>query len=193
MEQLALPVKRYARVGLMALAMALLASALVVVLAAAHALLVRSDPDDGAVLARSPERVTAWYSQELATGMSTIQVFDAEGRQVDIGDGGVDLNDPDHASMVVSLPVPLPDGTYTVRWTAVSAEDGDPTQGEFTFSVGQEGTAADQASAATTSSLRQAADTAASNGVGWPVGWLAAGVGVLLLAVGSLILRERLA
>lgn len=34
---------------------------------------------------------------------------------MDKRDGGVDLNDSDHASMIVNLPT-LPDGVYTVHW-----------------------------------------------------------------------------
>lgn len=182
------------RAGLRTLALALLISAVLVVVATAHGLLVRSDPEDGAVLEQSPAQVTAWYGEELDTSRSTLQVFDPGGRQVDNGDGGVDLNDPDHASMIVSLPVSLPDGTYLVHWAAVSAEDGDPTEGEFTFSVGEPGEEAGQNSASTTSqSSGDAAGTDAGQRAGRPVGWIAAGLGVMLLAVGGLALRRRLA
>jgi len=197
MEKLATAIRYHARTGLRALALTLLALVLLVVAATAHALLARSDPEDGAVLEQPPAQVTAWYSQELDTGRSTLQVFDVEGRQVDNGDGSVDLNDPDHASLLVSLPASLPDGTYLVHWAAVSAEDGDPTEGEFTFSVGERGKATGQISASTMSSVRQpsgeAADTAAGTLAGGPVGWTAAGLGVLLLVVGGLTLRRRLA
>ncbi len=101
---------------------------------AAHSGLVRSQPSDGASLESSPAQVTAWFSEELDSQTSNIRVFDAQDRQVDNGDGSVDLNDLDHLSMVVSLP-PLPAGIYSVRWTAASAEDGDATEGEFTFKV----------------------------------------------------------
>jgi len=101
----------------------------------AHSALVRSEPQDGDVLDNSPAKVTAWFSEELDSEYSTMRVFDSQNNQVDQGDGGVDLNDLDHLSMVAGLP-PLVSGTYKVAWTAVSAEDGDPTQGEFTFSVG---------------------------------------------------------
>jgi len=110
---------------------------LVVSTAAAHALLLKSKPADGEVLARPPDRVQAWFSEELDTRLSSMQVFDAGGAQVDNGDGGVDLNDPDHASMLVTLPSNLPNGTYTVRWAAVTLDDNGLSQGEFIFGVGK--------------------------------------------------------
>lgn len=100
-----------------------------------HAGLIRSVPAAGERLAESPPQVTLWFDGELATPESTLKVFDAGGRQVDAGDGYVDLDDPDHASMIVTLP-PLPEGVYTVRWRAVYGEDSDVVEGEFDFIVG---------------------------------------------------------
>jgi len=100
----------------------------------AHSAIVKSEPQDGEILDTSPDNVTAWFSEEVDSEFSTIRVFDSQNNQVDNGDGCVDLNDLDHLSMIVSLP-PLQSGTYTVQWAVLSADDGDPTQGEFTFSV----------------------------------------------------------
>jgi methionine-rich copper-binding protein CopC len=103
--------------------------------ASAHAMLVKSEPANGMQVKQAPRRVTAWFSQELSTRFSTMQVVNAAGRQVDRGDGGVNLDDAAHATMTVTLPDSLPAGVYTVRWVAVSTEDGDPTQGEFNFGL----------------------------------------------------------
>lgn len=113
-------------------------SVLLPALANAHAVLLKSDPHDEEVRRHSPERVIVWYNQEIETRLSTLRVFDGQGRRVDKRDGYVDLNDPDHTSMIVSLPVPLPVSRYMVRWTAVSAEDGDRTKGKFIFRVANE-------------------------------------------------------
>jgi len=101
---------------------------------AAHSELVKSEPEVGASLENSPAQVTAWFSEELDSEMSSMRVFDSQNNQVDNGDGSVDLNDLDHLTMVVSLP-PLPAGTYRLHWTSVSVEDGDAEEGEFTFNV----------------------------------------------------------
>jgi methionine-rich copper-binding protein CopC len=112
-----------------------LALALVLVLAGsvlAHARLVRSEPRDGAVV-RLPLRVVrAWFTQELDLRRSFMVVQDARGRVV--ARGGVDLQDLDRKTMVVRLGRIAP-GTYTVRWRAVSSEDGDTTTGRFRFTV----------------------------------------------------------
>jgi methionine-rich copper-binding protein CopC len=104
--------------------------------ASAHGVeVVRSDPADGALLAQSPAQVQVWFSEELASGESKLQVMNSAGTQVDNGNGGVDLDDPDHASMKVTLPA-LPDGIYLVKWHAVLT-DGDASDEQFSFTVGQ--------------------------------------------------------
>jgi hypothetical protein len=75
-----------------------------------------------------------YYSQEL-TSKSTIRVLDANGLQVDLGDGHVDLDDPIRKTMLVSLPA-LPVGLYTIAYMADSAEDGHAFEGTAAFGVG---------------------------------------------------------
>jgi copper transport protein len=157
------------------LGLAMMASLCFVAGAAAHALLVKSEPEEGAVLAQAPERVIAWFSQELDTSFSTLQVLDGAGSQVDNGDGGVDLYDPDHASLVVTLPPTLSEGRYTARWTVTSADDGDTTEGEFSFRIGKAGAAPSQTATAITVS----AD--ARNH--WFVIWVTICLGILLAVV----------
>jgi copper transport protein len=106
-----------------------------VALAAAHAEVIRSDPAHGERRAQPPQRVTVWFDEELDTRQSMLRVFDLEDRQVDQGDGRADLDDPDHVSMIVSLPE-LPEGVYIVRWKAVTLDDDGMTEGEFDFIVG---------------------------------------------------------
>ena len=102
----------------------------------AHSGLARTEPEDGQVLSESPEEVRAWFSEELDSGSSMMLVFDSRNQQVDQADGGVDLNDMEHKTMVVSLLPALPEDIYMVHWTAASAEDGDLTEGDFHFTVG---------------------------------------------------------
>lgn len=183
MKQSTISSSYYRYVMLLALGLALLALVLSVRRAAAHSPeLVKSDPPNGAVLKQAPTQVTAWFSEELITGQSTLQVFDSTGRQVDNGDGGVDLNDPDHASMIVKLPA-LPNGAYAARWQVV-LEDGDTTDGEFTFSVGE---------AAPIATRTPASERAPANdGFNWPVGGIMVSLGALLIIlIIGLILRSR--
>ena len=108
-------------------------------IALAHASLVRSEPADGARLPQSPPRIVAWFDQELDTSRSTIGVFDAQGNSIEDDTGGVDLTDPNHASMIVALPQALKPGRYLVRWSVVGADPNHAdhsTKGEFAFEIG---------------------------------------------------------
>lgn len=101
--------------------------------ALAHSRYTRSEPADGTTVAPGAFVLRAWFSQELML-KSNLAVMDANGAQVDPGDGKVDQEDPDRKSMTVSIPE-LPEGVYTVRWYALSAEDGHDADGTFTFTI----------------------------------------------------------
>ncbi len=121
------------------LALAILIFALPMAIALAHTALLRSEPAEGARLQQSPPRIAIWFDQELDASASTIGVFNAAGDAITGATGGVDLTNPDHASMSVSLPHALIPGHYLVRWNAVSAGDGHvghATKGGFAFEIG---------------------------------------------------------
>ncbi|MBE2221343.1 MAG: copper resistance protein CopC [Anaerolineae bacterium] len=101
-----------------------------------EAVFIKSDPVNGAIMAEAPAQINAWFGEELQTGVSVLQVFNADGERVDSGDGQVDLNDPDHASLIVRLPE-LAEGAYLVRWYVVLL-DGDTSESVFNFFVGDE-------------------------------------------------------
>lgn len=107
-----------------------------------HAEYDHSDPAADAVVAVAPAQVQIWFTQELfrRQGMNQIAVYDATAQRVDLDD--VVIDDDDRKRMTVSLAPALPNGRYTVRWQALSAEDGHEGQGEFTFTVGEAGAGA---------------------------------------------------
>jgi methionine-rich copper-binding protein CopC len=116
---------------------AVLAASLLAADALGHGsdIFVRSEPAAGAVVKPPLARVVVRFRAELDTRRSRLQIFDARQRQVDDGRGGVDLHDPNHASLVVRLPALSP-GAYVARWRAVVLEDGDAVEGQFTFTIG---------------------------------------------------------
>ena len=130
---------------------------------------VDSNPKAGATLEASPSEVKVWFSEELDP-KSTVKVLDYQGQPVDQGKTSLDLDDPNHAAMVVTLPASLPDGTYTVKWTVVLL-DGDASEGEFSFIVGAPSPADFPAKRQTTSLV-----------------WFLVGGGVLLLTAGAIFL-----
>ena len=97
----------------------------------AHAFLDYSEPAVGATLSVPPAQVKIWFTEKLHHATSTIQVFDAAGREVDKKD--VTFDPRNELEMGVSLGK-LPPGTYKVVWNAV-AIDTHHTQGTFPFTV----------------------------------------------------------
>jgi methionine-rich copper-binding protein CopC len=100
----------------------------------AHAKLVRAEPAPGSTVTAAPVAVRAWFTDELDVRRSTISVWDGQGRRLDKGNGGVDLNDLDRKSLATTLKR-AGAGTYRVKWRAVSADDLNVAEGEFRFTV----------------------------------------------------------
>jgi copper resistance protein C len=99
--------------------------------AEAHAFLKRAEPAVGSTVQISPNEIRIWFTENIEPALSSIQVFDASGKEVDKHD--VDLDRTDHALLHVSLPR-LGAGTYKVVWRVVSV-DTHATNGGFTFRV----------------------------------------------------------
>lgn len=117
------------------LAMALSLSVLQVALA--HAKIDHCTPATGATVVQAPAQVVCVMSEEIDTKLSTMSVWDANGNQVDKQDAHVDLNDPDHKTLIVSLDAAkITNGILTVKYHTVTPDDGGITDGTFQFVVG---------------------------------------------------------
>jgi len=100
--------------------------------AEAHAFLDHSSPAVGSTVPSAPAALTMWFTQQLEPAFTTASVTDASGNAVDAGPAAVDPQNP----VELRVPLkPLPPGTYTVNWHALSV-DTHTTQGHFTFQVG---------------------------------------------------------
>jgi copper resistance protein C len=97
----------------------------------AHAFLKDADPGVGSTIQRSPSEVRIRFTENIEPAVSSIQVFDASGKEVDKRD--LHLDRSDHALLHVSLPL-LDAGIYKVVWRVVSV-DTHVTNGNFTFRV----------------------------------------------------------
>ncbi|MFY9805855.1 MAG: FixH family protein [Pseudonocardiaceae bacterium] len=102
--------------------------------ASAHAVLISTDPGQGAVVATVPATVSLTFGEPVVAAADGIRVFGPDGAEVDDGRTthlgrseilGVGLRRGNHQ----------PQGTYTVSWRVISA-DSHPVAGAFTFSVG---------------------------------------------------------
>ena len=96
-----------------------------------HAYLVKSSPTRRAALSSPPTRVVLWFNERLEAQFSQLSVWNAEGQQVDGGDGQVGPDDAKRLS--VGIPT-LPAGSYQVKYRVLSV-DGHIVEAEFPFTV----------------------------------------------------------
>jgi methionine-rich copper-binding protein CopC len=85
----------------------------------AHAKVVRSFPENGAVVPETVGKVEVWYDNPIAKAFVALAVINAAGDRVDKRDAAIDSADWTHVSVSVE---PLTPGEYTVRYRAVSAD-----------------------------------------------------------------------
>jgi copper resistance protein C len=94
----------------------------------AHAFLDHAEPKVGSTINESPSQVTLWMTENLEPAFSKLQIYDAQGTEVDNKDIKVNGN-----IMKVSLPK-LAAGKYRVSWQVV-AVDTHRTSGTFDFTI----------------------------------------------------------
>jgi methionine-rich copper-binding protein CopC len=97
----------------------------------AHAFLEHAEPAVGSTVQVSPSEVRVLFTEKIESALSSVQVFDASGKEVDKRDVHVDRSN--RALLQVSL-LPLGAGNYKVVWRIVSV-DTHVTNGSFTFRV----------------------------------------------------------
>ena len=100
--------------------------------AIAHANFVSSSPAPGQTVAAAPANVSITFSEDLAAASIGI-VVNAAATRVSTGSA---VSTADRKVMTITLPPGLPSGTYSVLWHSISADDGDPLDGTFSFNVG---------------------------------------------------------
>jgi methionine-rich copper-binding protein CopC len=97
----------------------------------AHAIVVRTSPDQSGVAPDTIGKVEVWYDAGIRDDFAALAVIDANGDRVDKRDAAIDRSDQSHVSASVGLLAP---GTYTVRYRALSA-DGHIVSGAWNFEV----------------------------------------------------------
>ncbi len=115
-----------------AAALAILASLVLTAPALAAATFVKSGPLPGSTVGAPIQSVTVIFSEPVTLAGSSIEVRGPDGARVDQGNPRLE---PMGRAMIVPLKPHLPIGRYTVRWTSVSAEDGQTRTGSFDFTV----------------------------------------------------------
>lgn len=144
--------------------------------AAAHAVLLRTDPAPQSTVPSPPEAVRLRFSEPVEVAFGAVRVFDVDGKRVD--DGRIGTADGRRELVV---PARLAGGTYTVTWRVLST-DGHRITGTFPFYVG---------SPSTISAVAVEGDAGAGRAVSWGYGavrftWY----GALLAVVGLVAVRR---
>lgn len=111
----------------------------------AHGYIVRSIPENRAVLERAPARLQYWFSEGLEEDFSSITVRDQAGST--IATGGVSEENP--ALLAARLPTNLPDGAYVAELRVAFASDGHVVTETRIFFVGKEVSGVESAGATT--------------------------------------------
>ena len=100
--------------------------------AVGHSSLERSEPKDGETLKVAPGEIRMWFTEPIKVGLSTFEVRNQAGEQIDQRDLRADEKQP--ALVRLSLPADLSAGIYKVTWSAV-AQDLHVSKGDFSFRI----------------------------------------------------------
>lgn len=102
--------------------------------ASAHGYILRSIPENRAVLERAPARLQYWFSEDLEPDFSSVTLRDQTGAV--LAEGGMDA--VNRALMTLRVPAGLPDGAYIVELRLAFASDGHVVTERRVFFVGSE-------------------------------------------------------
>src|SRR6266496_3726298 len=133
MQAGSVPVRRRGRIVPAAVALLVGSWLLAAAPAAAHALVVGSNPQAGARIARAPAELRVAFSEAVRPLGPGLTLQGPSGGQVRLGS----VRHPDGRPEVLAAALPaLADGSYLAGWRIVSADDGHLEAGSFAFAVG---------------------------------------------------------
>ncbi|HLY25616.1 MAG TPA: copper resistance CopC family protein, partial [Aggregatilineales bacterium] len=103
--------------------------------AAAHGYIIRTIPDNQAVLTHAPSRIQVWFTENLEPKFSAISLSTDQGQAVTLTEMGV--SPTNRAQISARLPNDLPDGAYIATIQAAFASDGHVVTDTLVFWIGQ--------------------------------------------------------
>lgn len=141
----------------------------------AHAKVLTATPAIGSTIASVPNKITVECAENINPDpkLSNLFVYAPNGDLISSGNATIPLSSPKEMSITIK---PSGNGIYIVRWITVSAEDGDPDQGAFVFTV--------KASTTTTTPVGNSTPSATTSGTNGIPLWVPIIVGILALVVG---------
>lgn len=114
-----------------AVAAALLALHLAAGAALGHAVLILSDPADGAWLPDAPREMRLWFSESVSADLSEATLSRADGRDYPVSLAAV----PDDRRQLVVRVGNLPRGVFRLTWSSFSEDDVHRVTGQIVFGV----------------------------------------------------------
>jgi methionine-rich copper-binding protein CopC len=150
----------------------------------AHAKVYKAIPAIGSTVSQAPTTVTVFTLENINPdpSKSNLFVYSPAGDLISQGNATVSLTNPREMSITVKPDEANLNGVYVVRWITVSAEDGDPDQGAFVFTVNTGAVVTPTPVATTTNSTAPTSNTTSSTG-GTPI-WVPVAVGIVALLAG---------
>lgn len=151
----------------------------------AHAKVNKAIPAIGSTVSQAPTTVTVFTLENINPNpsKSNLFVYSPAGDLISQGNAKVSLTNPREMSITIKPDPANLHGVYVVRWITVSAEDGDPDQGAFVFTV-RAAAATSPNPVTTTSSSGTTPSTSTTSGSGGVPVWVPIVVGVLALLIG---------
>jgi methionine-rich copper-binding protein CopC len=116
----------------MLMSLAVVGLAFTATAALAHPKLAGSSPPAGSVVSTGPSEIRLNFNEVLELSLSGIDIKNQAGEK--IATGKALLTATDKKELVIPLPAPLADGTYSVEWHAVAA-DSHRVKGSYSFTV----------------------------------------------------------
>jgi putative copper export protein/methionine-rich copper-binding protein CopC len=106
--------------------------------ALASSFVVGSDPVDGSTISVPPAQVRIFFNTPISSASNATVYFGIDYQVMNAGRSHVASNNAQE--LYTPLLAQLPEGSYTVRWTALSATDGHATHGVIGFNIGHSST-----------------------------------------------------
>ena len=106
--------------------------------ALASSFVVGSDPVDGSTINVPPTRMRIFFNTPISTASTATIYYGIEYQVMNAGRSYIASNNPQELDSL--LLAQLPEGSYTVRWTALSTTDGRASHGVIGFNIGHSST-----------------------------------------------------
>ena len=152
----------------------------------AHAKVNKAIPAIGSTVSQAPTTVTVFTLENINPdpNKSNLFIYSPAGDLISQGNAKVSLTNPREMSITIKPDTANLNGVYVVQWKTVSAQDGDPDQGAFVFTVNPGAVATPTPAPTTSTSQATTPSTTNTSGAsGTPI-WVPIVVGVVALLVG---------